>query len=482
MSRAAFNSLRVYSESGGWIPLIAAESLENTQPPDVQSLHSQTGFSARPKLNSTPNLHNIEEQLSLEDVKNYSSPKLNLNTLGPSLVNTYSGKVRNNYTVETNSNKELIISEASDRTSAFDIPNLIPKVPYKGLVLDTISKHWAKKIEDWGYKTDLVKDHGLNIPNTSAVTVREPLDTIPIEFVARRYLTGTTSTSLSQRYFKAGERDFEDFKLKDGLELHSRLNQTILTSTTKEKEDRNVSKLKAVDFILEKYNRDPNFKEVFDKALEKLQNEIPELKSLDINNPVDKKILSVNLYEKVENMIIDVFNRAEAELMKKGLLLIDTKFELGIDKDGDIRFMDELLTPDSSRYWSKESLERAMLENKKINAENKKFFLPANPADLFSMMKFPASLDKDLMRNIARDRASDFNQWKTENAAIIKANQTKSSSDEYLEYKSQFFSENDVQKLANGYLKLLKLITGKELNINQLRVSKPEASSESSLN
>ncbi len=259
MSKAGFAGIRVYSNNSGWVPLIGAEPLNEAEKkaeinPFKRAAHEKLSD------NSNLSLNELEQPLSLEDVKNYQSPKLNLDNLGVKLLDSYSGKVRTNYKVETNSAQEFLISKASDRTSAFDIPNLIPQVPYKGLILDSISKHWAEKIESWGYKTDLVKDHGLQIPANSAVTVREPLDTIPIEFVARRYLTGTTSTSLSQRYFKAGERDFGDFKLKDGLELHSRLNQSILTSTTKEKEDLNVTKSEAVDFILEKYEKDLAFK------------------------------------------------------------------------------------------------------------------------------------------------------------------------------------------------------------------------------
>ena len=426
--------------------------------------------SEKPSRNSmsfSPDITQVPVKLTLQDVQTYRSSKFNPSELQGELTKTYEGKVRKNYFIRPEEGKILIISEASDRTSAFDIPNLIPQVPYKGKVLDTISKHWAARIEGWGYKTDLVKDHGLNFNPHAAITVREPLETLPIEFVVRRYLTGTTDTSLSSRYFKDGERDYGDFKLKDGLELHSRLDRTILTPTTKEKEDRNVNKAEAVDFILKKAKEDEQFNQALNKALSTLRITDENLKDLSLENPDHKKLLVTSLYEKIEKMVIDVFNRAEGELKGSAVLLIDTKFELGLDKDGEVCFMDELLTPDSSRYWSKQSLEEARKLNQAIVRQNQRFNIPATAKDLFSMLKFPSSVDKDLMRNIARAKPEEFSAWKTENQDIIEKNKMKTAEEEYQPYKSQFFTDADVQKLANGYLHILKTITSKDLNLNK---------------
>ena len=442
-----------------------ANSFASKQPQNPALIGSEKP--SRNSMNSSPDITQVPETLTLQDVQNYRSSKLNLNDLQGELIKIYEGKVRKNYFIRSEAGKNLIISEASDRTSAFDIPNLIPQVPYKGKVLDTISKHWAARIEGWGYKTDLVKDHGLNFNPHAAITVREPLETLPIEFVVRRYLTGTTDTSLSSRYFKDGERDYGDFKLKDGLELHSRLDRTILTPTTKEKEDRNVNKAEAVDFILKKAGEDSQFNQALDKALSKLRTTDENLKDLSLENPDHKKLLVTSLYEKIEKMVIDVFNRAEGELKGSAVLLIDTKFELGLDKDGEVRFMDELLTPDSSRYWSKQSLEEARKLNQAIVRQNQRFNIPATAKDLFSMLKFPSSVDKDLMRNIARAKPQEFSAWKAENQDIIKKNKTKAAEEEYQPYTSQFFTDADVKKLANGYLHILKTITGKDLNLNK---------------
>jgi phosphoribosylaminoimidazole-succinocarboxamide synthase len=418
-------------------------------------------------MSFSPDITQVPVKLTLQDVQDYQSSRLDPNDLPGTLTKTYEGKVRKNYFIQSETGKNLIVSEASDRTSAFDIPNLIPQVPYKGKVLDTISKHWAARIEGWGYKTDLVKDPGLIFNSHAAITVREPLETLPIEFVVRRYLTGTTDTSLSSRYFKNGERDYGDFKLKDGLELHSRLDRTILTPTTKEKEDRNVNKAGAVDFILKKAREDSQFNQALDKALSKLQANDKNLSDLSLENPDHKKLLVTRLYEKIEKMVIDVFDRAEGELKGSAVLLIDTKFELGLDKDGEVRFMDELLTPDSSRYWSKQSLEEARKQNQAIVKENQKFHISATAKDLFSKLKFPSSVDKDLMRNIARAKPEEFSAWKTENQDIIEKNKMKTAEEEYQPYKSQFFTDADVQKLANGYLHILKTITSKDLNLNK---------------
>jgi phosphoribosylaminoimidazole-succinocarboxamide synthase len=253
-------------------------------------------------LSSLPDITTVPERLSLQDVRVYRSRKFNPKDLPGELTKTYEGKVRKNYFIRSEKGQSLIISEASDRTSAFDIPNLIPQVPYKGKVLDTISKYWVAQIEEWGYRTDLVKDHGLAFSPNVAIAVREPLKTLPIEFVVRRYLTGTTDISLSSRYFKDEERNYGDFQYK---------------------------------------------------ALSKLETTDRNLSNLSLENPVDKKLLVTGLYGKIEKMVIDVFDKAEEKLKGSAVLLIDTKFELGLDKEDEVRFMDELLTPDSSRYWSK---------------------------------------------------------------------------------------------------------------------------------
>ena len=442
-----------------------ANNLARKQPQDRAPIGSEKP--ERNSMSSSPDVTQVPVKLTLQDVQDYQSSKLDPNELQGELIKIYEGKVRKNYFIRSEAGKNLIISEASDRTSAFDIPNLIPQVPYKGKVLDTISKHWADRIEGWGYKTDLVKDHGLNFNSHAAITVREPLETLPIEFVVRRYLTGTTDTSLSSRYFKDGARDYGDFKLRDGLELHSRLDRTILTPTTKEKEDRNVNKAEAVDFILKKAGEDSQFNQALEKALSKLGTADENLQDLFLENPDDKRLLVTRLYEKIEKMVIDVFDRAERELKGSAVLLIDTKFELGLDKDGEVRFMDELLTPDSSRYWSKQSLEEARKLNQTIVQENQRFNIPATAKDLFSKLKFPSSVDKDLMRNIARAKPEEFSAWKTGNQDIIEKNKTKTAEDEYQSYKSQFFTDADVQKLANGYLHILKTITGKDLNLKK---------------
>ena len=434
--------VRISNNSADKQPLVSAH-IGSEEP---SSRHSMSSLSSHPDITQVP------ERLTLQNTQDYQSSKLNPNELPGKLTKTYEGKVRKNYSIQTETGENVIISEASNRTSAFDIPNLIPQVPYKGMVLDTISKHWAAEIEKWGYRTDLVKGHGLDFQPHAAITVREPLETLPIEFVVRRYLTGTTNTSLSSRYFKDGERNYGDFELKDGLELHSRLDRTILTPTTKEKEDRNVDKAGAVDFILQKASKDGQFNQALDKALSNLQTTDKNLSNSSRGNPDNKRLLVTRLYEKIEKMVIDVFDKAEEKLKGSAVLLIDTKFELGLDKDGEVRFMDELLTPDSSRYWSKQSLEEARKLNQTIVKENQGL----TPQDLFSMLKFPSSVDKDLMRNIARDKSEEFSKWKAENQDIINQNKTKTAEKGYQSYGSQFFTDTDVQKLANGYLHILK--------------------------
>lgn len=122
-----------------------ANNLARKQPQDRAPIGSEKP--ERNSMSSSPDVTQVPVKLTLQDVQDYQSSKLDPNELQGELIKIYEGKVRKNYFIRSEAGKNLIISEASDRTSAFDIPNLIPQVPYKGKVLDTISKHWADRIE-----------------------------------------------------------------------------------------------------------------------------------------------------------------------------------------------------------------------------------------------------------------------------------------------------------------------------------------------
>jgi len=211
------------------------------------------------------------------------------------------GKVRDMYL-----QPDRIILISTDRHSSFD--RIIAHVPCKGAVLNLSSAFWFRET------ADIVPNHVIDIPDPN-VTVARRLKPLAVEAVVRGYLTGTTSTSIWTRYGN-GERKFSDLVLADGLAKNTRLPHAIFDPTTKE--------------------------DTHDRAL--------TLKEL-----VDEGFISAALLEKVKSTALALFARGQEVAARHGLLLVDTKYEFGTDETGELTLIDEIHTPDSSRYWKLDS-------------------------------------------------------------------------------------------------------------------------------
>lgn len=221
----------------------------------------------------------------------------------PELGERYEGKVRDNYTKD---GKRTII--VSDRISAFD--RVLGLLPYKGQVLNTIAAWWFEQTED------IAPNHLLEVPDPN-VMVCEECEPLPVELVMRGYITGVTSTSIWTHY-ERGEREFCGHTLPDGLKKHQKLPEPLLTPSTKAaKGDHDVSVSREEILAMGKMSADD-----FDQAAE---------------------------YAKA------LFAFGQKLCADRGLILVDTKYELGKTKDGRIVLIDEIHTPDSSRYWYAES-------------------------------------------------------------------------------------------------------------------------------
>jgi phosphoribosylaminoimidazole-succinocarboxamide synthase len=228
-----------------------------------------------------------------------------LNSTNFQLGNRYEGKVRDNYTIN---NKRYIIS--TDRISAFD--HNLTTIPFKGQVLNQLSSWWFDKVNIPNHKIRLID------PNVIECIECEP---IKIEMIVRAYITGNTSTSIWVNY-NQGKRDFFGNILEDGLRKNQKLKHPILTPTTKAEKgihDENISK-----------------------------NDIS---------------ISKDIFETAADLAFKLFNISSKICEDCGIILVDTKYEFGI-VDGNVILMDEINTPDSSRFWKSNSYQESFQNGK----------------------------------------------------------------------------------------------------------------------
>ena len=212
----------------------------------------------------------------------------------------------------------------TDRHSSFD--RIIAHIPWKGQVLNQISAFWCEKTKD------ILPNHILAVPDPN-VTVAKKCKTVPVEAVVRGYITGVTDTSLWTHYSK-GKRDFGNFKLPDGMKKNQKLLRPVFTPSTKE--------------------------EAHDRTLS--PQEI-----------VNEGIMSRDMITQVEEAAIALYERGAQIAASRGLILVDTKYEFGLDEKGALTLIDEIHTPDSSRYWQMEGYDEAMASGKEPKSFDKEF-------------------------------------------------------------------------------------------------------------
>jgi phosphoribosylaminoimidazole-succinocarboxamide synthase len=229
------------------------------------------------------------------------------------------GKVRDIY---IQSDKLILIP--TDRHSSFD--RIIAHIPNKGAVLNLLSAFW------FGKTKGIVGNHVLAIPDPN-VTVAKRVKPLPVEAVMRGYLTGTTSTSIWTRY-QNGERQFGDLTLADGLRKNAKLPHPVFDPTTKE--DAHDRSLSLADLVAEGF--------------------------------VTKERL-----DEVKATATALFARGQEISAERGLILVDTKYEFGVDENGELLLIDEIHTPDSSRYWKLGSYEERAARGEEPEYFDKEF-------------------------------------------------------------------------------------------------------------
>ena len=232
----------------------------------------------------------------------------------------HSGKVRDFYIYK---NQRILIT--TDRISAFDVN--LGYIPYKGQVLNELAAFWFKQTEE------IIDNHILSVPDPN-VTVAKNAKPLPIEMVVRGYITGVTNTSIWGSYEK-GERTIYGLKFPEGLKKNQKLPSPVLTPTTKA--------------------------------------EVGHDERLTREEIIKKKIVPKNIYLQMEKASLALFAKGTKIADRKGLILVDTKYEFGLDDKGKLMLIDEIHTPDSSRFWKKSSYKEKFKNGKEPESFDKEF-------------------------------------------------------------------------------------------------------------
>lgn len=237
----------------------------------------------------------------------------------PGQVAVYKGKVRDVYDLG-----DTLLMVASDRYSAFD--RNLAVIEHKGELLTAISKWWFEQT------ASIIKNHIIDYPDPNVAWCKK-YSVIPIEMVVRGYITGVTNTSLWHTYSE-GQRDYGDFSLPDGLHKNQKLPQPVLTPTTKfEAHDRNLTPKEAVA----------------------------------------EGLVDAEVWEKLQKIALELFTFGQKTAEEKGLILVDTKYEFGLDENDEIVLIDEIHTPDSSRYWPVETYQQSIDKGEEPENYDKEF-------------------------------------------------------------------------------------------------------------
>ena len=276
------------------------------------------------------------------------------------------GKVRDAYDLG-----DKLVLVTTDRQSAFD--RVLACVPFKGQVLNQVSAFWFEATRD------IVANQILGVPDPN-VTVAKKCRPFPVEFVVRGYLTGTTDTSAWMLYSR-GTRDVCGNILPEGMVKNQTLPKPILTPTTKSVE----------------HDRPLSAQEI-----------------------VKEGLIEEAIWNKLEAIVFGLFQRGTEIAARNGLILVDTKYELGLDENGEVTLIDEVHTPDSSRYWLALSYEERIAKGLE-----------------------PENIDKEFLRLWFKDRCDPYHDKDLPKAP-----------------------DDLVVELSSRYILLYEMITGKPIEVD----------------
>ena len=241
----------------------------------------------------------------------------------PEALAHHSGKVRESF--ELPDNKRAIV--VTDRISAFDF--ILGTVPFKGQVLNQITAWWFKKLDG------VVPHHMISMPDPNVALVKS-VKVLPIEIIVRGYLTGTTKTS-SWYAYNNHNRMICGLEMPAGMKKDEKFPEPIITPTTK-----------------------PTAAGEHDEAISR-------------EEIIEQGLVSAEVYDLAAVYALKMFALGQKIAAEHGLILVDTKYEMGIDADGNLIVIDEVHTPDSSRYWIAATYEERMANGQAPEALSKEF-------------------------------------------------------------------------------------------------------------
>ena len=238
-----------------------------------------------------------------------------------SLGERFQGKVRDSY---VRGDERTII--VTDRLSAFDV--VIGTIPFKGQVLNQIAQYWFEET------ARIAPNHVISTPDANVMVVRE-CTPLKAEFVMRGYLTGVTETSIWRAY-ERGARIFCGHPLPDGMAKNQRLPEPLLTPSTKAEHGEHDVSVSREELLAMGH-------------------------------------VSAEAFDRAAEMARALFEFGQRRAAERGLILVDTKYEMGVTRDGEIAVIDEIHTPDSSRYWYIDDYEERMARGAEPRSLDKEY-------------------------------------------------------------------------------------------------------------
>jgi len=228
------------------------------------------------------------------------------------LAGRRTGKVRVSYDLDDH--RRLFVT--TDRLSAFD--NIVAAVPFKGQVLNELAAWWFRST------ADIVDNHVIEVPDPNVLIAHAAVP-LPVEVVVRGVMTGSTSTSLWHQYSQ-GMRSMYGYSFEDGITKNSPLPHAIITPTTKGDAGKHDEPLSCAEVV-------------------------------------ERGLVEEGLWIRIQEIALSLFARGQATAHAAGLLLADTKYEFGLHHDGHLMIIDEMHTPDSSRFWELDTYDDRIARN-----------------------------------------------------------------------------------------------------------------------
>jgi phosphoribosylaminoimidazole-succinocarboxamide synthase len=236
------------------------------------------------------------------------------------------GKVRDIYRLQDERCGDRLILITTDRLSAFD--RILGVVPYKGQVLTQLSAWWFAQTQD------IIANHLIALPDPN-VTVAHVCEPLPVEVVVRGYITGVTSTALWYQY-SLGARTIYGIDFPDGLHKNDPLPEPIITPTTKARNGGHDERITSAEVV-------------------------------------EKGLVAADVWEQISTAALALFRRGQELAQRGGLILVDTKYEFGLAADGSVMLIDEIHTPDSSRFWIADTYEERIAAGQEPDNFDKEF-------------------------------------------------------------------------------------------------------------